>query len=207
MASVDEVRLAIGRGADALGFVSEMPSGAGVISEELIARLTRLVPPPVATFLLTCETSAAAIIAQQRRCNANTLQLCDRVGSAVRATLRRELPGIRVVQVVHVAGPESIREALEVQETCDAILLDSGNQSLAVKELGGTGRTHDWSISATVREQVGVPVFLAGGLTPANVRAAIAAVHPFAVDVCTGVRTGGKLDPVKLSAFAQAAKA
>jgi phosphoribosylanthranilate isomerase len=206
MASGDEVRMAVEHGADAVGFVSRMPSGAGIISEELIATLTPLVPPPVATFLLTCETSAGSIIAQQRRCNANTLQLCDRVSSAVRATLRRELPGVRIAQVVHVAGPESIEEALEAQETADAILLDSGNQALAVKELGGTGRTHDWSISASLREQVRIPVFLAGGLTPANVRDAIAAVRPFAVDVCSGVRTDGKLDPVKLAAFAAAVK-
>ena len=152
------------------------------------------------------RTRADQIVAQQRRCSANTLQLCDRVSSAVRVMLRRQLPGIRLVQVVHVGGRESIDEALEVQETADAILLDSGNQALAVKELGGTGRTHDWSVSAALREQIRVPVFLAGGLTPVNVRAAIAAVRPFAVDVCSGVRTDGRLDPVKLAAFAAAAK-
>jgi phosphoribosylanthranilate isomerase len=181
-----------------------MPSGAGIINEELIAQLVPIVPPPVATFLLTCETDATRIVAQQRRCGANTLQLCDRVTSSVRSLVCRQLPGIRIVQVVHVTGPEAVDEALEVEDTSDAILLDSGNQSLPVKELGGTGRTHDWKVSATIREKVRVPVFLAGGLNPENVREAIAAVRPWGVDVCSGLRSDGKLDPRKVAAFISA---
>jgi len=204
MSSADEVRIAVEAGADALGFVSAMPSGAGIISEELIATLIPLAPAPVATFLLTSETDAGRIVAQQRRCGANTLQLCDRVGVPVRTVVSRQLPGVRIVQVVHVIGPESIDEALEVQETSNAILLDSGDQSLAVKQLGGTGRTHDWTVSAEIRERVGIPVFLAGGLNPENVREAIDAVSPYGVDVCSGLRTNGQLDPVKVAVFVAA---
>ena len=204
MSSVDEVRIAVRAGADALGFVSAMPSGAGIISEDLIAELIPIVPPPVGTFLLTCETDATRIVGQQRRSGANTLQLCDRVDASVRALVCRQLPGVRIVQVVHVTGPGSVDEALEVQETSDAILLDSGNQSLDVKELGGTGRTHDWAVSATIREKAQVPIFLAGGLNPENVREAIAAVRPFGVDVCSGLRTEGKLDAEKVAAFMRA---
>ena len=206
MSGVEEVRIAVRAGADALGFVSAMPSGAGIIGEDLIAQLMPIVPPPVGTFLLTCETDATRLVAQQRRCGANTLQLCDRVTPEVRALVCRQLPGVRIVQVVHVTGPESIDEALEVQETADAILLDSGNQSLPVKELGGTGRTHDWTISAAIRERARVPIFLAGGLNPGNVREAVAAVRPYAVDVCSGLRTGGKLDAAKVSAFVDAVR-
>jgi phosphoribosylanthranilate isomerase len=79
--------------------------------------------------------------------------------------------------------------------------LDSGNQSLAIKELGGTGRSHDWEISRRIRERLNVPIFLAGGLNPDNVITAIRQVKPFGVDVCNGVRTNGKLDEVKLSQF------
>jgi phosphoribosylanthranilate isomerase len=204
MSSVDEVRIAVRAGADALGFVSAMPSGAGIIREDLIAQLVPIVPPPVATFLLTSETDATRIVAQQRRCGANTLQLVDRVSSEVRSLVCRQLPGIRLVQVVHVGGPESIDEALEVEETADAILLDSGNHSLAVKELGGTGRTHDWAVSATIREKVRIPIFLAGGLNPENVREAISAVRPYGVDVCSGLRIGGKLDAAKVASFVAA---
>ena len=201
IASVEEMRAAVEHGASAVGLVSEMPSGPGVIAEELIAEIAARVPPGVATFLLTCRQDAAAIVAQQRRCRTNTLQLCDRVPREVYGELRAELPGVSLVQVVHVTGEESFDEALSVAPHVDAILLDSGNQSLAVKELGGTGRVHDWGVSRRVREAVDVPVFLAGGLTPGNAAHAVATVCPFGLDVCSGVRTGGRLDPEKLKRF------
>lgn len=193
--------MAIATGASALGLVSAMPSGPGVVSEEAIARIAATVPPPIATFLLTSERSAKAIIAQQRRCRTNTLQLCDAVTPDVYRQVRGELPGIALVQVIHVTGPESVDEAVATAPHVDALLLDSGNPRLAVKELGGTGRTHDWTLSRRIRESVSVPVFLAGGLTAANVPEAIAAVQPFGLDVCSGVRTNDNLDREKLRAF------
>ncbi|HKS22859.1 MAG TPA: phosphoribosylanthranilate isomerase [Thermoanaerobaculia bacterium] len=205
IASVDEARFAIAAGASALGLVSEMPSGPGVIPWERIAEIAAAVPPPVATFLLTCSQDAEEIVAQQRRCGTNVVQICDRLERGAYADIRRALPGIRIVQVIHVVDAASVDEARAVAPHVDALLLDSGNQSLAVKELGGTGRVHDWTLSARIRESVGVPVFLAGGLRAENVRAAIAAVQPFALDICSGVRTNGALDPAKLRAFVQAA--
>ena len=196
-----EAALAVRCGADALGLVSAMPSGPGVIAEDLIAAIAPTVPPPVATFLLTSETQAAAIIAQQRRCRVNTIQICDRVPADCLRELRAALPGIALVQVVHVTGEESVAEAVAVADKVDAILLDSGNQKLAVKELGGTGRTHDWRVSRKIVASVPVPVFLAGGLNPDNVADAIQQVRPFGVDICSGVRTAGKLDEEKLRQF------
>ncbi|HEX7315383.1 MAG TPA: phosphoribosylanthranilate isomerase [Pyrinomonadaceae bacterium] len=201
IASAEEARLAVECGASALGLVSEMPSGPGVIPEELIASIAARVPPPVATFLLTCRQDAASIVAQQRRCRVNTLQLCDRVPVEVYEELRAQLPGVSLVQVVHVGGEESLEEALNVARRVDALLLDSGNQSLAIKELGGTGRTHDWRVSRRIVETSPVPVFLAGGLKPENVAEAVATVRPFGLDVCSGVRTGGRLDAEKLKRF------
>lgn len=201
IAGVEEMRAAVECGASAVGLVSEMPSGPGVIAEELIAEIAARVPPPVATFLLTCKQDAAAIVEQQRRCRANTLQLCDRVGAEVYGELRAALPGVSLVQVVHVTGEESFAEALDAARHADALLLDSGDQRLAVKELGGTGRTHDWRVSRRVVEAAKVPVFLAGGLRPENVAAAVEAVRPFGLDVCSGVRTGGRLDAGKLKRF------
>jgi phosphoribosylanthranilate isomerase len=201
IASVEEARVAVECGASAVGLVSEMPSGPGVIAEELIAEIAARVPPPVATFLLTCRQDASAIVEQQRRCRVNTLQLCDRVPVEVYGKLRSELPGVSLVQVVHVTGEESLREALSVARHVDALLLDSGNQSLAVKELGGTGRTHDWRVSRRVVESSPVQVFLAGGLKPENVAEAVSIVRPFGLDVCSGVRTGGRLDAEKLRRF------
>lgn len=207
IASIDEARLAIEAGASALGLVSEMPSGPGVIAWERIAEIAAAVPPPIATFLLTCSQDAEEIVAQQRRCGTSVIQICDRIERGTHADIRRALPGIRLVQVIHVGGESSIDEARAAARHVDAILLDSGNQSLAVKELGGTGRVHDWSLSARIRAGAGVPVFLAGGLNAGNVREAVAAVRPFALDVCSGVRTSGALDAAKLRAFVENAAA
>jgi phosphoribosylanthranilate isomerase len=204
IASREEAGLAMSAGASALGLVSAMPSGPGVIPEAEIARIAASVPPPVGTFLLTSERSAEAILAQHRRCRTSVVQLVDRVPPADLRALRAGLPGIKLVQVVHVTGPESVNEAREVAPMVDALLLDSGNPYLAVKELGGTGRTHDWSLSRRIREEAGRPIFLAGGLSGENVAEAIAAVHPFGLDVCSGVRTEGRLDQGKLEAFLSA---
>jgi phosphoribosylanthranilate isomerase len=205
ISSVDEAWTAIRAGASALGLVSAMPSGPGVIGDELIAEIAARVPPGVATFLLTSATDADAIIRQQRTARVNTLQLVDAVPLDVYPVLRAELPGVALVQVIHVRGPESVDEAVEVAPHVNAILLDSGNPSAAVKELGGTGRVHDWEVSRRIREAVEVPLYLAGGLRPDNVAEAVARVGPFGLDVCSGVRTDGRLDAEKLAAFIAAA--
>lgn len=193
--------MAIAAGADAIGLVSAMPSGPGPIDESLICEIAAYVPRSIATFLLTSLTSADAIIAQHSRCLTRAIQLVDTVDAGAHQALRAALPGVRLVQVIHVTGPESVDEAREVEPLVDAILLDSGNPTLAVKELGGTGRTHDWSVSAQLVKAVEVPVFLAGGLRAENVASAIQQVRPHGVDVCSGVRTDGRLDPAKLAAF------
>ena len=197
--------MAIEQGASAVGLVSAMPSGPGPIPEDLIAEIAASIPPGVSSFLLTCQQDVEAIIDQQKRLRVNTLQICDRLPPRSYERLREELPGVSLVQVVHVTGPESVAEAIAIAPEVDAVLLDSGNQSLPIKELGGTGRTHDWSLSRAIREAIEAPLFLAGGLKPENVAAAIREVQPFGIDVCSGLRTEGKLDPQKLAAFFKAA--
>ncbi len=201
ISSPEEARLAISYGASALGLVSAMPSGPGPIPEELIAEIAAVIPPGISSFLLTSKQDAASIIEQQRKTRVNTLQLVDAVPVETYSDLRRELPGVAIVQVVHVTGDQAIQEARRVAPSVDAILLDSGNPALGVKELGGTGRTHDWRISRRIRAEVAVPVFLAGGLHAENVVDAIRAVEPYAVDVCSGVRSNGRLDEGRLSRF------
>lgn len=193
--------MAIDAGASAVGLVSAMPSGPGPIPEELIAEIAATIPPGVSSFLLTCLQDAASIIDQQRRLGVNTIQICDRLTHGSYDDLREALPGISLVQVIHVTGPEAVDEAIEIAPHVDAILLDSGNQSLEIKELGGTGRTHDWNLSRKIREAIAAPLFLAGGLNPSNVAAAIREVQPFGIDVCSGLRTNGNLDREKLEAF------
>lgn len=204
IASETEAALAIRYGASAIGLVSRMPSGPGPIPDSLIRDIAETVPPGVATFLLTCETTAQPIIAQQRFCRTSTLQLVDEVETGVHEALRDALPGISLVQVIHVRDDDALRQAVEVSEKVDAILLDSGQPTLAVKQLGGTGRTHDWAVSRRIRDEVDVPVFLAGGLNPDNVGKAIGQVVPYGVDVCSGLRTDGRLDETKLARFMSA---
>jgi phosphoribosylanthranilate isomerase len=206
ISTVEEAKLAIRYGASAIGLVSNMPSGPGIIEEKIISTITKTIPPGVASFLLTSKQSCDEIIQQQKMCGTNTLQLCDRVEIGVHEKIKRALPGIKIVQVIHVVGEESIAEALEMSKHVDAILLDSGNQNLEVKELGGTGRTHNWNISRKIREVVTIPIFLAGGLNHENVNQAINFIKPFAVDVCSGVRTNNHLDESKLKLFFEKVK-
>ncbi len=201
ISSVDEAKLAIKYGASALGLVSAMPSGPGPISEELIAEIVKHIPVGIASFLLTSKQDAASIIAQQRKTKANTLQLVDSVSVDVYKILRKELPGISIVQVIHVVDESSIDEAQSVAPFVDMILLDSGNPTLAVKELGGTGRKHNWNVSRKIVESISKPVFLAGGLNAENAREAIDYVQPYGLDLCSGVRTNRMLDEKKLKLF------
>ena len=201
ISSKQEASDAINAGASALGLVGEMPSGPGVISDGEILEIAKEVQPPIATFLLTSETGSRAIIEHYKRVQTNTIQIVDELKDKNYQSIREALPHIKLVQVVHVLDESSIDEALELSESVDAILLDSGNPNLAVKELGGTGRTHNWDLSRKIVEQCKKPVFLAGGLNVTNVREAIETVQPFGLDLCSGVRTNGKLDESKLFEF------
>lgn len=136
---VVEAKMAVKAGASALGLVSAMPSGPGVISEELIAEIATTIPPGVASFLLTSQQDTLSIINQQKRCRVNTIQLCDSLSIESYPILREAMPGVALVQVIHVTGEASIEEAVRVAPQVNAILLDSGNPTLSVKQLGGNG--------------------------------------------------------------------
>lgn len=206
IASEFEATTVISRGASAIGLVGKMPSGPGPISDELIRTIAASVPPPVATFLLTSKQTPSGIIGHHHRTKTNTIQIVDELEGRAYEVIRAELPNVKLVQVIHVVGERSVDEAAEIAPHVDAILLDSGNPELAVKELGGTGRRHDWTLSRKIVETCGKPVFLAGGLNAENVREAIEVVHPFGVDICSGVRTDGILDVKKLDAFLHVAE-
>ena len=201
ISSIAEAHLAINYGASALGLVGAMPSGPGVIDDELIFKIASHIPPPIGTFLLTSETDAAKIIQHHALTQTNTIQLVDEVSIETYALLRTAMPAIKLVQVIHVIDEGSVEEAIRLAPFVDAILLDSGNPKSPIKELGGTGRVHDWKLSRKIRDTISVPVFLAGGLKPENVRQAIEDVQPYGLDLCSGVRTDGKLDERKLEMF------
>ena len=204
--SISEAKIAIRYGADAIGLVGKMPSGPGPIEDELIRSIAITIPPPIATFLLTCETSAEQIIAHHKRTFTNTIQLVDELSEKDYAIIKEAIPAIKLVQVIHVIDEGSVEEAIKVSKHADAILLDSGNPKLTIKELGGTGRVHDWKLSRKIKESIKIPLFLAGGLNASNVWQAIDEVEPYGVDVCSGVRTNGLLDENKLKTFFEAIK-
>ena len=211
IASVEEALLALGAGARALGLVSAMPSGPGVIGDEAIAAIATAVrrhAPAADTFLLTARTRAEAIAEQHAAAGTTTLQLVDHVPHDELRRLRRLRPQARLVQVIHVRDAAALEEARAAAPHVDALLLDSGNPALAVKELGGTGRTHDWTLSRRIRDAVHpLPLYLAGGLHAGNVAAAIITVRPHGLDLCSKVRTEGRLDAGKLGAFMAAVAA
>ena len=196
--------MAIAHGADALGLVGKMPGGPGPIPDWLIAEIVKTIHPPIASFLLTSEQSSEEIIFHVKRTDTNTVQIVDELTTGTYRDIRNALPHLKIVQVIHVINEKSIDEAIQVAPHVDALLLDSGNPKAVIKTLGGTGNIHNWEISRDLVRSVSVPVFLAGGLHAGNVIEAIKTVEPFGVDVCSGVRTEGKLDPNKLSAFIRA---
>ena len=201
ISSIEEAKNALKLGADVLGLVAKMPSGPGTIEDDLISRIVKSIPPETPTFLLTPKTNPYEIIEHQRLTGTNCIQLVDAVKIEDYTILRENLPNIQLIQVIHVTSEASIEEAKRYAEVADMILLDSGNPNLEVKELGGTGRVHNWELSRKIVESISIPIFLAGGLKPENIREAIKTVRPFGVDLCSGVRTDGKLDLEKLGMF------
>ena len=204
ISSLHEAKMAIDHGADALGLVGKMPSGPGPIPDWLISEIVKTIHPPIASFLLTCEQSSEEIIYHVKRTDTNTVQIVDELTTGTYDDIRTALPHLKIVQVIHVMDDKSIEEAIRVAPNVDALLLDSGNPKASNKTLGGTGNVHNWEISHEIVKAVSVPVFLAGGLHAGNIREAIQKVQPFGVDVCSGVRTEGKLDPAKLDSFIKA---
>ena len=205
ISSLQEAKTAIQYGASALGLVGHMPSGPGVITDDLIYDIARSVPPPIGTFLLTSETSAEGIIAHHQKVLTNTIQIVDALQDGSYQQIKNTLQGLKLVQVIHVLDDSSVEEAIEISEQVDALLLDSGNPNLQIKVLGGTGKTHNWLLSRKIVDQSKVPVFLAGGLNPDNVKQALDTVQPFGLDLCSSVRTDKKLDARKLEVFFKAA--
>ena len=199
-----EAKVAIHHGADALGLVGKMPSGPGPIPDWLSSEIIKTIPPPIASFLLTSEQASEEIIYHVKRVGTNTVQIVDELTTGTYDDIRTALPHLKIVQVIHVSDGQSIEEAVRLAPSVDALLLDSGNPKASLKTLGGTGNVHNWEISREIVKAVDIPVFLAGGLHSNNVRQAIAMVKPFGVDICSGVRTEGRLDPDKLGAFIKA---
>jgi phosphoribosylanthranilate isomerase len=198
ISSIEEAKLAIVHGAAAIGLVGRMPSGPGIITDELINSIAKTVIPPIDSFLLTSETTAEAIIEHHNKVNTTTIQMVDALSGREYHKIREAIPHVKLVQVIHVLDEKAVQEAIEIAEWVDAILLDSGNPNLSTKVLGGTGKTHNWDLSKKIRENISIPTYLAGGINKDNIRMAIDHVQPYGIDLCSSVRTNGQLDECKL---------
>ena len=208
MKSVEEVAIAVAAGADALGLVGPQPSGPGVLGEEESAGLAPYVPPSVSSVYLSAKTSADDLARDVALVKPAILQVVQEIGPAEHGRLRELLSrtGVRTLQVIHVEDANAIDRAKAYEDVADGLLLDSGRPSAAIPEFGGTGRTHDWEVSARLVAAVKLPVFLAGGLHSDNVVDAIKGVRPYGLDLCSGVRTDDALDEEKLVAFMRAVR-
>lgn len=206
ISSIEEAALAMMCGADLLGLVSAMPSGPGVIADETISSIRDWIGVRARTVLLTSRTTSNDIDIQIRTHRPDVLQLCDATSLDVLQRVRDLHPSVTLMPVIHVRGEADVVHARVVAEHADALLLDSGNPGANVKELGGTGRVHDWTLSRKIVSEVPVPVFLAGGLHAGNLATAILTVQPAGVDVCSGVRREGVLDAERLTAFVKTAR-
>lgn len=205
ISSAEEAALAIAAGADAVGLVGAMPTGPGILSDSTVAAIAAKVPPPVAAFLLTSEHTAEGILAHVRRCGVSTVQIVRHVDPLVHDQLAADAPWLRRVQVVHVEGDDALDVIGGYGDRPHAFLLDSGRPG--TDELGGTGRRHDWAVSAACVRAAPRPVFLAGGLGPSNAREAIRTVRPYGLDLCSGLRNAdGTLSENLVSAFMDAVR-
>ena len=202
-----EVEIAAAAGATHVGLVAAMPSGPGPIPDERIGKIVDAVPLGVAAVLLTARTDADSISEHVRATGVSAVQIVREVSAEVRLSVKAAVPSIEILQVVHVGGPEAFEQAQRAVVGSDFVLLDSGRPSARTPELGGTGRTHDWAVSAQIVSRLDIPVFLAGGLGPENVEEAIRKVRPAGVDLCSGIRDpAGRLVVGRLSAFVEAVR-
>jgi phosphoribosylanthranilate isomerase len=204
ISSPDEARLAVSYGVDAIGMVDETPSGEGRIPVETIAEITRSVPASTGTFVLTSTTDVEKLAELYHATGVNTLQLWDPLKPADYEHLRRLVPRIFIAQSIHVQEESALGVARGVARYVDALVLDSGGSEPPFRWRNPAGQTHDWSLSRQIADSIDRPILLAGGLTSENVCQAIRAVHPYGVDVCSGVRTDDQLDQTLLVAFLDA---
>jgi phosphoribosylanthranilate isomerase len=204
-----ELNTAIRCGADAVGFITEVPVDTPRrISLETAAKLIKQVPPLVESVLVIMPERAEEVYHMANTAKPSMVQLHKDPSYELLEEIQNLRQHIKIIQTVTipergVCHTTSLHEYIKLLSPyVDAVLLDT----LTTKGTGGTGKTHNWQISREIVEQSPLPVILAGGLNPENVEDAIRAVKPFAVDTASGVETQGVKDEHKVKAFIRRAK-
>jgi phosphoribosylanthranilate isomerase len=193
----EDLEVAVDAGADALGFVVDVPESPRSISLDRARDLVEATPPFVQGVLVSVFDTVDRL---ETLCSCLAPDAVQVTGTLPRDAICEQFRGIQVIHAVAVN--DQAGEVLPSAVRCDAVLTDS----CVPGAHGGTGKPHNWNVSRAIKELIApTPLILAGGLTPGNVRAAIETVRPYAVDVSSGVEArAGIKDPAKIRAFIRA---
>jgi len=203
--SIDEAKGVIEAGADALGFHIELEQSRCPVAAATASGIISKLPPFISSVVVTSETDPKKLVRIMESTGATTLQLHKEVSPEMVNAVKTVFFSTKIYVAISVTGAESIAIAKTFEDSADTVILDTMNQETGAR--GGTGKTHDWTISKKIVESTLFPVILAGGLNRDNVADAIKAVRPYAVDVNSGVSNpGGTKDFSKVKAFVERAK-
>lgn len=202
LTSLRDLQWAVEAGADAVGFVVGVPESPRNISLDDARRLIDATPVFVDPVVVTVYEDLKQLKKIRRILNPRIIQIHGSI--CMHDEIRKIFSDAQIIRALHAKNDEIVKFAVETSERFDALLLDS----YAPGKLGGTGKTHDWTLSRRVRDAVyPKPFILAGGLNPKNVKKAICTVRPFAVDVSSGVESSpGVKDSEKIFEFVKKAK-
>ncbi|HII02657.1 TPA: phosphoribosylanthranilate isomerase [Methanosarcinaceae archaeon] len=210
--SSEDIELTDSFGADAVGFITEVPvESPRKLDAGTAASLVEEVPKSLDSVLVIMPENAGQALDLIEKVRPDIVQIHSELSLSELEVIREkaDIPIIKALSVPAGLGASKLRNlaerlleevhGLEESGAVDSVLLDSG---LAGKT-GGTGCVHDWALSRQIVEESLLPLVLAGGLKPENVREAIRTVSPYAVDTASGVETGGKKDALKIRSFIQ----
>jgi len=203
--SLDEAKEVIEAGADALGFHVELDHSRCPVAAATASGIISKLPPFISSVVVTSETDPKKLLLIMKSTGATTLQLHKEVSPETVNAVKSVFFNTKIYVAISVTSDESIAIAKNFENSADTVILDSVNKETGAR--GGTGKTHDWSISRKIVESTSLRVILAGGLNPGNVVDAIKAVRPYAVDVNSGVSNpDGTKDFLRVKGFVDRAK-
>ena len=199
----EDLTVAMDAGADAIGFLVGVPSSPRNLTLERAETLLDQVPIFIDSIVVTAPKSIEWLVEIYERLKPSGIQIHgkEELDSSI---IHEKIEDVNLIKTVYVTEDALNETVIKDLKTFDAVLLDSFSQG----QYGGTGKVHDWILSRQIKEAVSpIPVILAGGLNPENVKEAILAVEPYAVDVASGVEANpGIKDQSKVRAFVENAK-
>ena len=203
----EDALLAAELGADAIGLlVGQKHTSPDFIFTTVAKDIARALPPSVEAVLVTHVEDLDELERLLQQSEIRTIQLHSEIAPSSVERLRGRLPHLKIFKSINIISADSVAYPEAFEKLVGGFVLDSIN--VATGQLGGTGKTHDWSVSRQiVMRYLEIPIILAGGLNSENVRSAIEYVHPFGVDVNSGTKApDGFKDTRKIEEFIVQAK-